>query len=56
MSEELEHVGFEKCCQVKKVRGEFLSLRIQSYPRFEGGTGVGARRVQVPSEKVRLDP
>lgn len=32
------------------------SLGLQSYLRFKGGTGVGARTVQVPSEKVGLDP
>ena len=31
-------------------------IELQSYLRFEGGTGVGARRVQVPSEEVRLEP
>ena len=35
-----------------------LSLRNQSYPRFEGGTGVGAivGSSRTSTEEVRLDP
>ena len=33
-----------------------FSLGLQSYLRFEGGTGVGLEGPVIPSEEVRLEP